>query len=420
MKNDRKKPEKRLLKNFASLSILKVSNFLLSWLLYPYIIRMVGIANFGEIVLAQSIMLYFVILTDYGFSLSAPREIARWHMSNPKECYLQVSNFLFAQIVLGCISFLGLILLIQGFPFFAKRASVLCLSFMIVLGQSVIPAWVFQGIEKMEYLAWLNLIAKLLFVAGVWVVLQTPGDYIWVNFVWGASHLLVGILAWGMLIVRFDFRISLVSGHKIVFTLKRDFHLFIANLTNVVIFNSSVIMLGFFVDANTLGLYSIADRIFLFVRQLVVITHQSVYPRVTQLAEQSVLEVQKFFRFFVRWVLILGVPACLLLLMIAPWVVYIFAEKYFSDTANFLRILSFTPLLALLNIPAGQSLLVFGKEHLYTRLSTVAVIFHSLVSFGLIYFYQGYGAAWAMLFTELFLLGIFNITCYAQKLFPIG
>ena len=418
LKNGRKKLENKLVKNFASLSILKMSNFLLSWLLYPYIIRMVGIAHFGEIVLAQSVMLYFVIFTDYGFSLSAPREIARLYTTHPKECNAQVSNFLFAQIVLGCISFVGLILLTQSIPFFAKKASLLCLSFMIVLGQSAIPAWIFQGIERMEYLAWLNLIAKLLFVVGVWWVLQTPDDYLWVNFVWGAAHLLTGTLAWGILVKRFGFTIGLVSFKKIIAIIKRDFHLFIANLTNVVIFNSSVIMLGFFVDDKTLGVYSIADRIFLFVRQLVVITHQTVYPRITQLAEKSKQAVNNFFHTFVRWGIILGLPACLLFLTIAPWIVYVFAEKYLSDTTIFIRILSFTPLLALLNIPASQSLLVFGKERLYTQLSTLAVVFHSIVSLGLIYFYQGYGAAWAMLLTELFLLGIFNYTSYTQKLFP--
>ncbi|OJJ21219.1 hypothetical protein BKI52_11680 [marine bacterium AO1-C] len=417
MKSDREKSENQLLKNFTSLSILKASNFVLSWLIYPYIIRIVGVEYFGEIVLAQSIMLYFAIFTDYGFSLSAPREIARWHKANPRKCHFQISNFLFAQILLGCISFLTLILLTQNIPFFSKKGSLLLLSFMIVLGQNAMPVWVFQGIEKMEYLAWLNLIAKLLFVIGIWWMLQAPEDYIWVNFVWGTAHLFVGLLAWGILIARFGLKISWVSGKQIILTLRRDFHLFIANLTNVVIFNSSVIILGFFVDANTLGLYSIADRIFLFIRQLVVITHQTIYPRVTQLAERSVQEVQKFFLVFVRWVVILVLPACVLLLVIAPWIVYIFAEQYLSDTTNFVRILSFTVLLALLNIPAGQSLLVFGKERVYTQLSALAVVFHIIVSLGLAYFYQGYGVAWAMLFTECFLLGIFNFACYSQKLF---
>ncbi len=416
MKSDHRKSENQLLKNFASLSVLKVSNFLLGWLLYPYIIRMVGIVSFGEIVLAQSIMLYLVIFTDYGFSLSAPRAIAR-EVSNPKACHVQISHFLFAQILLGSVAWLVLVLLVYNVPFFSQRATLLLLSFMMVLGQNAIPTWIFQGIEKMEYLAWINLVAKLLYAVGVIVVLQTSHDYIWVNFAWGAAHLFAGGMAWGILILRFGVKISVVSWQQIGQILKRDFHLFMANLTNVIIFNSSVIILGFFVNANTLGLYSIADRIFLFVRQLVVVTHQTVYPRVTQLAEQSSQSVQKFFQVFVRWVFVLVLPACLLLFLLAPWVVYLFAKQSLPETVTFVRILSFTSLLALLNIPAGQSLLVFGKEQVYTQLSAWGVVFYILTSLTLIYFYQAPGAAWAMLLTECFLLGLFNLTCYTQKIF---
>ena len=409
MKNDIKSFDIQLFKNFASLSALKTSNFFLSWLIYPYIIRQVGIVNFGEIILTQSIMLYFVVFTDYGFSLSAPREIARLYPYKPQDCYNKASVFFQAQILLCCISFILLMLLTQGAPFFSKRTELLYLSFMIVMGQNALPAWVFQGIEKMEYLAWLNLIAKLLFIIGIWWVLQVPDNYLWVNFIWGIAHLLVGIIAWGILIVRFGFKIRLTSWKNILQVLKQDFHLFIANLTNMIIFNSSVIILGVVANATTLGLYSIADRIFLFARQIVVVIHQTIYPRATQLADKSRQELQRFFHSFVRWVLVIMLPACLLLLLLAPWVVFIFAEKYLIDTTNFVRILSFTSLLALLNIPANQSFLVLKKEKVYTQLSALAVVFYCSISLILTYFYQGYGAAWAMLITESFLLLVFNI-----------
>jgi len=66
----------RLLTNFFSLSILQAVNMFLPLLTFPYLTRILSIEKFGLLMFAQSFILYFLILVDFGFNYSATREIS--------------------------------------------------------------------------------------------------------------------------------------------------------------------------------------------------------------------------------------------------------------------------------------------------------------------------------------------------------
>ena len=66
-----------LRKNILSLFVLQGANYILPLVTIPYLVRVLGPANFGRIAFAQAFIQYFVMLTDYGFNLSATRDIAR-------------------------------------------------------------------------------------------------------------------------------------------------------------------------------------------------------------------------------------------------------------------------------------------------------------------------------------------------------
>lgn len=46
--------------------------------------------------------------------------------------------------------------------------------------QSMFPVWFFQGMERMAFIAYLNLASKVAFLAGLFLVVHTPNDYIYV------------------------------------------------------------------------------------------------------------------------------------------------------------------------------------------------------------------------------------------------
>ena len=67
---------KRLFENVVSLGALQGLIYIIPLISLPYLSRVLGVEKFGLVFFALATVQYFNILTDFGFGLSATREIA--------------------------------------------------------------------------------------------------------------------------------------------------------------------------------------------------------------------------------------------------------------------------------------------------------------------------------------------------------
>ena len=65
---------KRLLENIFSMVTLRGMEYILAFLLVPYLLRTLGPARFGSIAFMQGIIAYFTLIINYGFNKSHNRE----------------------------------------------------------------------------------------------------------------------------------------------------------------------------------------------------------------------------------------------------------------------------------------------------------------------------------------------------------
>ncbi len=63
-------------RNLLSLAVLQGSLYLIPLLSLPYLTRVLGIEGYGLLVMVQSVIFYFTLVTDYGFNLSATKAIS--------------------------------------------------------------------------------------------------------------------------------------------------------------------------------------------------------------------------------------------------------------------------------------------------------------------------------------------------------
>nr|WP_227667145.1 oligosaccharide flippase family protein [Klebsiella variicola] len=67
----------KFVRNFASLGTMQVINYIVPILLTPFLVMKIGIANVGIIATSMAVATYIQLFIDYGFNLTATREIAK-------------------------------------------------------------------------------------------------------------------------------------------------------------------------------------------------------------------------------------------------------------------------------------------------------------------------------------------------------
>ncbi len=403
---------KKLFKNVVSLTLIQAINYLLPIIIIPFLIKKIGIVNFGLSSYALVLLMPIKVFWDYGFGLSGVKDIAK-NKYNTVELGRVISNILYTKIYLIIITTILFCLISLFIPKISNHYLLYFLTIIVVAAQTLVPVWFFQGMEEPKILLIFSGITRVIYILLIYLTITTENDYIYVNFCLGIADLLLSIFCFYNIIKHRKIKISAINYLRFKETLVENISLAKTNFYTMVSLSMPFTILGFVASEKIVGYYSIADKLMQIIRTSAVILYNSVFPRIVHLYETSLLELMSFIKKIFIIIIICYLPIFFFCFFFPELLVKILLNKtsLYPETFLAIKIMAAVPLFAALDIIPSHLLLVTNQKKQYARILLFTCIFSLISSMFLVNNYSYTGASVACLLTEgftLFLLVKYN------------
>lgn len=395
--------KKRLLSNFFSLSVLQGVNYILPLLTLPYLVRVLGIENFGLLSFALAIIAYFQILTEYGFNFTATKEVSI-HRDNKEKITEIFSSVMTIKTILMFLSFFILCILVFSFEKFSKDWLVYLLTFGTVIGQVLFPVWFFQGMERMKYITYLNILSKSIFTVAIFIFVQKESDFWIVPLLTSIGFIVAGI--WSLYLVKKEFQISFTFQKRE--TIKTYFvegwDIFMQKIYVSLYTTTNIVLLGYFTNNTVVGYYAIAEKIIDIFRQFFTIISQVFFPYFAKKFKENNANAFKMLFKTSSYMLILSLCSLFFIIFLGEYIILFISGKFISESLIILNILAIGAIIIPFFSLYTAALISIGYSKALKKIARNSAVISIPMSLILINYFGAVGLAYLVVILQYYIV----------------
>jgi PST family polysaccharide transporter len=399
-----KKRNAILIENILSLLLFQGINYIFPIITLPFLVRTLGTETYGLYSFIFSFINYFVVFVDYGFNLTATREISV-NRENPEKVSLIFCTVTLVKVILMLIGLVILVLLILFVDIFKENNTLYLASFLSVVGSVFYPVWFFQGVERMKTLVLINTVSKIIFTAALFIFISKSTDLILVVLFQSLAVVISGLAGLFIILRSYNIVFKTPSIKLLKEQIVNGVNVFVTIFSSTIFSNGNIFLLGILTDNVTVGHFAIADKIIRVFINITAPISTAIFPRVSHLYKQSTESALAFLKkiaFSVSAVIIL---ICILLLCNADILVHLITNENIPEIGFLIRIMTFLPLTIFLdNIFGTQILINIGKSKQFMLSVLIPGMISILFSIILIPIYKSLASAMIVIFSEAFVL----------------
>lgn len=254
------KKYKKSISNVGYLGVLQLCNILFPIITYPYLINILGSKEYGEVLYYQGISLFLAIFISFGFNLSATRDISKIKFSS-KRVNLKASHIIYAKFIFFIPTYF--IYCVLGYFVFIKNDHfllyVLCSGPLI--SETLVPLWLYQGLEKLKYSSILIVINKMLLLLLIVVFVNDGSDNYIYALVLLVYNLMYSFTSLFFANFKFEFKFKRSSKKRIVESIKRGYSVFLSTFFIAIKDRLNVIIVGYAIGSAEVVVLDLASKL---------------------------------------------------------------------------------------------------------------------------------------------------------------
>lgn len=360
------KANKTLLSNFSYMSLLQVFTLLTPLMTYPYLTRVLGKELYGLVITAQILASYAMIVVRFGFDSVSARHVSIWREDKRKISEI-LSSILTIRVALFVVSLIVYGIIVIAVPEYRDHFWLFIFSYGITLNVLLFPQFFFQGIERMKFITYINVIIQMIFVLLIFCIIKAPSDYLWVPILHAIGYSMGGGLSLLIIFRKYNILYTIPSLKQISYYFKDALPLFATDAVCTIKDKLNYLILGITVGMSDVVIYDVGSKLTYIAIQPLTIINTVVFPRMAKSKNNKM--VLKFGGIILMTVLIL-------VILINLFLGYIVRFLIGEDINLFpIRLFLLSPIFLCLGSYIGSSLIVargYNKYMFYSILITTS------------------------------------------------
>lgn len=323
MKISKKNERKTLSVNTFMLYVLTFSNYLFGFITVPYQTRILGPEIYGIIGFASAMNVYFQLILDFGFILSATQEVTL-NKNNHSKLEDTLSSVFWGKLILGFGCTLILCLLVLCISSLRSNWLLYTLYLIWAIITALLPDFLYRGMQEMQSITYRTILVKGFFVLMIFVFLKNKNQYYLVPLFNCLGSACAVIWAYLDINKKYYIKLRKVSLKTILSQMKVSVPFFISRVASTMYGATNTIVLKILYPTGpTVGYYTSADKIVTLARNGASPISDSLYPYMVEKKDFKI--IKKCLLVFMPPILIGGI---LLWIFSVPFCEFLFGKEY--------------------------------------------------------------------------------------------
>ena len=323
---------RRILHNASMLSLLSMSGLLFPLITFPYLTRVFSIQSYAVLVFVSATMQYLSTLVNFGFLLSATKQVAQ-HAKDPSFISQLMSDTILARLLLAAGGVLILCICCLTLPILREHLLFTWLSFGAVCLSCFVTDYIFRGLEKMKEITVRVVTIQTVRTGLLFLLIKSDRDLLWIPIL-DLISLVLEILLLNLQLRKYQIKWVVPQLRNAWQYICESFHYFIGKIANTTYGALTTLMVGIMLPQAEIAIWGVAIQLNAAVQQLFYIpVIDAIYPEMTRSKRISLLQTA------LKWMMPCIVIGCILLYLLAPQLILLAAGNKYQAVIPVFRML---------------------------------------------------------------------------------